>query len=194
MVDDIEAFLGEERGLRANEKYLGKVVIENLLSKKNSSLEIINPWHQAGAETYCTDFIVRLEDGNNKHLIAKACIKFAPGETMKEWLGRRTIVQKAGLSVPELVCVDGATIVEEFIPLSFKEAYMHSSANKQQIMKNNFINTYKTLVEIGFSPLSLHDVRSHGDDVVVIDFGNDLGPPSFKEKYDPTKAEHFFSQ
>lgn len=35
----------------------------------------------------------------------------------------------------------------------------------------------KACVAYGFVPLSAHDWRSRGDDVVLIDFGQDLGPP-----------------
>jgi hypothetical protein len=34
-----------------------------------------------------------------------------------------------------------------------------------------------TIYELGFHPVGLHDLRSRGSDVVMIDFGSDLGAP-----------------
>jgi hypothetical protein len=149
----------------------------SLLGANSSDIEVVTPWHQGGAETYVADFLLT-KGGDVQHLIAKACIKFGPREAMNEWLGRRKMLQENGVCFPELVLVDGATIVEEYIPYSFAEAFHSANANEQNSLRLAFVNTYKRIVGAGFTPMSVHDIRSRGSDAIVIDVGEDLGAPS----------------
>lgn len=148
-----------------------------LLGVKSDGIKVVTPWHQGGAETYVSDFLLT-KSGKTQHLIAKACIKFGPREAMSEWLGRRKTLQENGVNFPELVVVDGATIVEEYIPYSFAEAFNSADSDSQPGLKFAFVDTYKRIVGAGFSPMSVHDIRSRGNDAVVIDVGEDLGAPS----------------
>ena len=149
----------------------------SLLGVGSSDIEIVTPWHQGGAETYVSDFLLT-KSGEAQHLIAKACIKFRPREAMSEWLGRRKMLEENGVNLPELVVVDGATIVEEYIPYGFAEAFNSANSDSQPRLKFAFVDTYKRIVGAGFSPMSVHDIRSRGNDAVVIDVGEDIGAPS----------------
>lgn len=153
---------------------LGPRTLELLDVDSGDSIQVVHEWHRGGAETYVTDFLLK-QDGEQKHLIAKACIKFGPREAMDEWLDRRQIMQNNGVQFPELFAVDGATIVEEYIPFEFSFAYAQGNEATRSLLRERFIDTYKRISGAGFSPQSLHDVRSHGDDVVVIDVGEDIG-------------------
>lgn len=157
------------------DKLLGSRTFELLHISESDRLTVVNQWQRGGAETYVTDFIVERECGGKEHLIAKACIKFSPREAMAEWLERRQTMQNNGVQFPELFAVDGATIIEEFIPFTFKEAFKQSDDNQRIKLREKYIDTYKRIYGAGFIPVSLHDVRSHGDDVVVIDVGEDIG-------------------
>lgn len=156
--------------------FLGKATKELLGVESNDQIELLSEWSQRGAETFSCDFI--LNDGNEiRHLIAKACIKYCPIETVDEWMARRSALQQAGVSVPELFTRDGATIIEEFIPFTVEEAYRSSDSGQQDALESTFIHTYTSAAQAGFWPLSLHDTRSRGGDVVMIDMGEDIGSP-----------------
>lgn len=149
--------------------------ILNILNVNNSKdIIIMSPWIQGGAETYITDFLL-LQNNEYRHYIAKACIKFFPIETMDEWIDRRVQLNNNGLLSPEILARDGATIIEEFIPYTFVEAFNIANDKKKIKLKNHFIDAYNKIFYAGFSPNCLHDSRSHGDDIIVIDFGEDLG-------------------
>lgn len=148
---------------------------EELQNTWGSELEVVTPWHRGGAETYVCDFLLTKE-GQSQHLIAKACIKFGPREAMGEWLQRRGKLHNNGVGLPDLYLVEGATIVEEYIPYGFAEAFGLATDAERAGLKNAYIDMYKRIVGAGFFPMSLHDVRSRGHDAVVIDVGEDLGP------------------
>lgn len=110
--------------------------------------------------------------------MAKACVKMCAKETMDDWVARRSVIEEAGVSVPKLYSVQVATLIEEFIPYSFKEAHSLADRSEQENLAEQFKCTFSTLLDLGFNPISLHDIRSRGDDAVIIDFGFDLGSPS----------------
>ena len=155
---------------------LGENTLSLLHIESPSDISVLNPWHAGGGESYITDFTVRSGD-SERHLIAKACVKLTPRETMEEWLDRRRILNEHGVQTPQLFAVDGATIVEEFIPYTLKEAYAAGSEQDMAILRQAYSDTYKRILGAGFRPISLHDVRSRGLDVVIVDLGEDLGPP-----------------
>jgi hypothetical protein len=166
----------ESAGISPNPALLLGVRTAELLGIENTSaISIQNNWFRAGAETYATDFLVDYGTGGTRHLIAKACIKFSPLESMSEWLSRRSRIESTGVKVPELVAVDGATIVEEYVPYEFKALYTSSDEAQQEKLRQLYIDLYGMIIGAGFKPLSLHDLRSHGNDIVVVDFGEDLG-------------------
>jgi hypothetical protein len=140
-------------------------------------IKLINEWNSLGSETYVMDFLVRAES-RTVHAMAKACIKFFAKETMDDWVARRSIIEEAGISVPKLYSVQKATLIEEYIPYSFKEAHSRADRSEQEHLAEQFKCTFSTLLDLGFNPISLHDIRSRGDDAVIIDFGFDLGGPS----------------
>ena len=160
------------------EKMYGSRILRMLGVNEEASIEVNHPWYRGGAETYVSDFYLS-RDNTRQHLIAKACIKFAPSETMAEWLERRKALSENGILLPELVVVDGATIVEEYIDFSFREAYESTSdVDVRAELHARYIDTFKRIVGAGFAPMSLSDVRSHGEDVVLIDVGEDIGGQS----------------
>lgn len=154
------------------ETFLGKKTFELLGTHTANDITIINDWHKPGAESYVTDFTLRQGD-TKRHLIAKACVKMMPRETMAEWLTRRRALKDNGVSTPELFAVDGAMIIEEYIPFTFSEAYKNDTV--RSILRVAFTDMYKRTVGIGFLPISFHDIRSRGDDCVMVDVGEDLG-------------------
>lgn len=158
------------------------------ISEEND-FQVVRPWFRGGAETYVMQFRTTNENtGVSVDLIAKACIKIPCAEVMQDWLRRRETLTTAGVVVPfPYGLSDRATLVEEFAPLTLKEAYSFADDVGRLVLAQEFSRTYGLVMEQGFRPLSWHDTRSHGDDVVLIDFGEDLGGQSNIAAPDPTK-------
>lgn len=169
----------------------------DILGDPSDRYEVVphNGWRRLGGESYVMDFSV-LSETEQHHLVAKACVKIPPGAVMNEWLGRRQLLNANGISTPRLYAVQGATLLEEFIPFSLGEAYRQSSPQTQELMRTSFFESYLKLYELGFKPMRLHDLRSRGDDVVFIDFGEDLGgifEPSLPKDIE-SRTESAFSE
>lgn len=159
----------QKRGL------LGPNTLSVLGTDDPNDITIIRPWFRGGNETYCTEF-TQQTGGVFRHLMAKACVKLCPIESTAEWLGRRKIVEAIGVQVPELVAqVDRATILEEFIPFTLAQAFARADEDGKAQIHAALDDTAERILDAGFSPLSFHDVRSRGNDMVIIDFGHDLG-------------------
>lgn len=148
-----------------------------LIPGAHTDFEILlhNDWQRLGAETYTMDFSVATADMTTK-LIAKACVKLPVIETMREWLSRRYMLAEHGIHTPHLFGHDQATLIEEFIPYTLHEAFMLAGEGERTEMKAELETVFKTLFCLGFKPhLSASDFRSRGSDIVIIDFGEDLG-------------------
>lgn len=163
-MSDSKNFLGNETGPILDEIGL-------------SEIEILHDWMQLGSETFSTDFNAHDTTGHALHLVAKACVKYFPVETMAEWISRREVLSQSGVIVPALLTHQRSLIIEEFIPYSFREAYELATSTRKIALQKAFVDTYKRVFGAGFGPFSLHDARSHGDDVVLIDMGEDIGSP-----------------
>ncbi len=163
--------------LHPDNMYLGPRTEEILGVEDISQIEICTPWHQGGSETYVTDFILNSNDNPPKHLIAKACIKMGARLAMAEWFKRRERLAENGITFPALYAKDeiGATWLEEFVPFTYEQAYTIANDEERAKLKEQFTETYLRIEGAGFAPKAMHDLRSHGTDVVVIDVGEDLG-------------------
>lgn len=166
---------GKETSEKIADQLLGPKTYEILRTDDATPITILNKWHRAGGETYCTDF--RVGEGKDAlHLIAKACIRLFAVLTVKDWMEKREYLQERGINFPRLHAVDRAVIVEEFIPIEFKSALKNADDDEKIMLKDRFMETYSILCRSGFSPIRLHDLRTRGGDCVVIDLGSDLGP------------------
>lgn len=130
-------------------------------------------WELSG-EAATLDFSIRSDSGS-KRFIAKCCIKSSSTKVMQEWLRRRDAVTKVGVATPRLYASQGASLVEEFVPYTFSEAFTRGDKYVQRRLVDAFTHTHQLLAQAGFTPVSLHDARSQGSNVVLVDFGSDLG-------------------
>jgi hypothetical protein len=142
------------------------------------SLDVIRDWYRSGAETYSLHFSVATSAGTRRQYMLKACVA-SPGssslaEVFSEWLKRRALLDALGISTPVLYATGRAVLVEEHIPYTLAEAL--GRAGDRIVLLAALGATAARLVGGGFVPLSAHDWRSRGTDVVLIDFGQDLGP------------------
>lgn len=137
--------------------------------------ELVRDWHLPGSESYVLDFKINPQEGARKRVLAKACIKIYPVQTVEEWHSRRQRIMLAGIEVPTLYSTHRADYIEEYIEMDLKTAYNAADTETRSKLESRFVETYKKLGQLGFSAVSLHDVRSRGEDIVLIDFGSDLG-------------------
>jgi len=157
-------------------KSVGKSSLDMLNIKDPSSIESLGEWTASG-ETYHRELTVNTGISSER-LIEKSCVQFCPVEVMKEWMQRRRILQRAGIDTPKLRAHHRADIIEEYIPYTLQEAYRQADDEGRLHLEQLFIDSYTRILRLGFYPISLHDVRSRGNDIVLVDFGSDLGGQS----------------
>ncbi|MGQ0777099.1 MAG: hypothetical protein ACT4NY_22240 [Pseudonocardiales bacterium] len=140
-------------------------------------LETVQDWYRSGAETYSLRFSVSNQSCQREFMM-KACVAYAGGTPLNDifasWLSRRSILEDIGVSTPRLHVAGNAVLVEEYIHQSLVDAL--TSGERREAILRAIGRTAGLLVSAGFVPLSACDWRSHGDDVVLVDFGQDLGP------------------
>jgi len=138
-------------------------------------------WHRAGAETYQFQFHIDASPDFSAEYLLKACVAFSPARTLEDlldaWLARRDLLARAGVSVPRLFAAGRGVILEEFIPYSLADVFEVPRDIDSRLWQG--LAAYGgVLAALGFRPIeAFADLRSRGDDVVAIDFGEDLGPP-----------------
>lgn len=134
-------------------------------------------WHRSGEETYSLVFAVNTDRANRAYLM-KACVAYDHFRSLKEifasWLDVREYVRSLGIGTPQLHAVGGALVIEEVVPYALAEAF---GVGDRRALLRGVGTTAACLVNAGFAPSSVDDWRSRGDDVVLVDFGQDLGSP-----------------
>jgi hypothetical protein len=142
------------------------------------SVETIEAWHRSGDETYSLVFAVNTSTQRNV-CVMKACTAYDGqhplAEIFADWLSRRSLLAGLAVETPRLYGVGEALVIEEHIPYLLCDALQTTS--HREALLGSIGATAARLVNAGFVPLRAHDWRSRGDDVVLVDFGQDLGPP-----------------
>jgi hypothetical protein len=137
-------------------------------------------WERGGDETYIYRFWIRSE-GQESGYIIKACVTLDLERgiegTILEWVSRRNVLMSNNISVPQLVYAGQGLIIEELIPWSLLDRMRSNPSTITQILPL-LVDYAATLSRLGFAPIDgFTDLRTRGSDLVVIDFGEDLGPP-----------------
>ena len=137
-------------------------------------------WYRSGSETYSFAFNVSTKH-SDEPLFLKACCPSSPAtsldETFDNWKRRREIFQANHIPTPRLYSARNALFLEERIPF-------HLTADRcrkvSPAVARNFVNTALSVFNrYRFSPTRpFSNLMSRGDDIVWIDFGEDLGGPS----------------
>ena len=145
------------------------------------SVRIIRPWERLGGETFIYEFAVDYKTEKSLHFVLKACVSTGYGSltaTMNEWVSRRRHLANLGVSTPRLYGFSRATLLEEYVPHELVEFLDHddSASNRAQLLEG-LARTGAILQRSGYRLISAHDWRTRGTDVVVVDFGSDLGSP-----------------
>lgn len=153
-----------------------------------SRLEILKDWYRSGAETYLA--ICRIQSHHRAPIdvAVKACIaiteRMSVEATLKAWLRRRAHVSRNEVSTPQLFGHGDGILIEEYIPYGLSEAIDRS--HDIAPFATAAVKVAAALARLGYQPTSLFgDLRSRGSDVVLVDFGADLGP-AIPNQYDHT--------
>lgn len=164
-----------------------------MLVRPDEEFEILGDdvWLRGGAETYLLHFAVRTQSATRRYLL-KACTPAVGAVSLEQifgaWLQRRRLIDDAGLSTPHLFGVGSAVLLEEYIDLHLRDALSSEKARAALLSQIGLL--VGTLDRLGFSPISLFDdLRSRGTDVVVVDFGSDLGAAETKSRMGPELLE-----
>jgi len=136
-------------------------------------------WTRAGSETYVFRFSVQPPRKAPRAFLLKACVAFSPGsspdEILDSWIERRAILSRLGVGTPRLHGRGKGIIVEEYVKYSLREVLARDPKKSTLI---DMAHLAGALVVSGFASVQpFRDLRSRGDDVVMIDFGADIGPP-----------------
>ncbi len=155
---------------------LGKGLLDKIFNSGYSVTDIENKWQRMGGETYIIKATLK-KDEVLFPVVIKACIKMFPSKTILEWIERRKRIEMAGISTPKLYLVpeDEGILIEEDIPYDLRQVYAQSDEQGKQMLYKKVSNDIEKILELGFQPISFHDLRSRGNDVVFIDFGSDMG-------------------
>lgn len=147
-----------------------------------TKLQTTRDWYRAGAETYIYAFSVIPRVNKPVRLICKACVAYAPdtsvGAIADEWFERRRSLEPY-VNTPRIYGRSGATWIEEWVPHELGRLLADPSKQVQIDTVLLQIAQYAgALSGLGFAAIEpFADLRSHGEDVVAIDFGQDLGSP-----------------
>lgn len=146
-------------------------------------LSIAGDWSRSGSETYLFRFNVESPAENIRQYVLKACVAFSPAhrleEILDEWISRRRLLSRMGISVPTLHGSGNGIVLEEAIPFTLSEKLANTTdSESRQILLHGLAEYAGVLEGLGFEPISpFSDLLSRGNDVVVVDFGSDLGTP-----------------
>jgi hypothetical protein len=150
-----------------------------LISKVDEPFSIvtISDWRRGGAETYC--YTLDIVGSSTTRLILKACVVMAYGRSIDsvidEWQNRRILLESQGVAVPAVYGYGNGVILEEFISYDIEDVIKTSRKPEKLALELGRIAA--VFIRLGFRPNQVFlDFRSRGSDVVIVDFGEDLGP------------------
>jgi hypothetical protein len=143
-------------------------------------IEELHGWRRGGAETFIYRFRVAERDAVHVVML-KAIVAFSTARSLQElgeeWLARRHLLQEEGVRTPRLYYMGRALVVEEFIPEGLWQHLGHRQSRNPHL-EDQVVHYAAALQKHGFCPLSpFHGLRTDGNSVFAVDFGQDLGPP-----------------
>lgn len=146
---------------------------------RGCTIETEREWHRAGAETYALVAAITHSAGERTRLYLKACVALGDlsgvSRIVDEWIDRRAVVSAHGVSVPRLYAIHSGTLIEEYLPYMVLDLLHHRP--RLSALLESLGSTAGVLTRLGFPAFAVNDWMSRGEDVVIVDFGQDLGPP-----------------
>lgn len=150
-------------------------------------LEEVHGWTRSGAETFTYAFRLVQPDGA-QDLLLKAIVAFSLsrslGELSNEWMRRRRLLEAEGIKTPTLHFAGKALLVEQFIPTKLS-SHLKRCGGASKRLVDQVLQLAAVLERHEFCPISpFNGLRTDGDDVFVVNFGQDLGPPACAKRHD----------
>lgn len=173
---DLEKELLRLSGNNSLEQALASIGISLASTPTAGASFCATKWRRGGAETFIATFSIT-ESKRQRTFVIKACTPPPAGipidQVLASWSERRLLIQQAGIQVPTLYYLGEGVLIEEFIPYSLGEFLIQSDLSVPAYQLGRLAGT---LAALKFSPTDfLSDLRTRGTDVVMIDFGADLG-------------------
>ena len=143
-------------------------------------LALVADWQRGGSETYILVFDLVDAYGTRRLVVKAYAPSFATMSvelTFAEWIKRRKLLAAHGIQVPRLYAVGAGVLLEDFIPHSLGEQLASGGALSAI---SDLMKIAKTLGNLGFRAISpFEDLRTDGVRAFMVDFGSDLGGPSY---------------
>jgi hypothetical protein len=143
-------------------------------------LEETHGWRRGGAETYVYRFkVLGAEQAHD--VLLKAVTGFSMsrtiGELAGEWVDRRRLLTEAGICTPTLYFAGRALLVEQYVGEKLVSWLRRKPSNSIELTDQVF-RLAGVMDRHGFLPISaFNGLRTDGENVFVVDFGQNLGPP-----------------
>jgi hypothetical protein len=154
-------------------------------SENTPLLEETHGWRRGGAETYIYRF--RVISAERAHdVLLKAVTAFSTSQTLgelaDEWVCRRRLLAEAGVCTPTLYFAGRALLVEQYVGEKLASWLRRRPSNSIQLADQVF-RLAAVMDRHGFLPIcAFHGLRTDGESVYVVDFGQDLGPPGVRRR------------
>ncbi|HEV7398377.1 MAG TPA: hypothetical protein VGN86_17830 [Pyrinomonadaceae bacterium] len=138
-------------------------------------------WYRGGAETYASIFKATTQANPvdiHYHIICKAIVKWGIGadQVATSWLQRQLRLSAFGVCTPRHYGNWKGIFFQEFITFELKDYLQSVPAEKKLRMALDLLDTARRVDKAGFKPSSfLHDIRTDGSAIFIVDFGEDLG-------------------
>ena len=103
-------------------------------------------------------------------------------ELTEEWVCRRRLLAARGVCTPKCYFSGRALLVEQYVEVKLAHWLRRQPANSVELTDQVFALA-GVMERLGFSPVSAFDrLRTDGESVYIVDFGQDLGPPGIKRR------------
>ena len=147
-------------------------------------IEGTSSWIARGSETYVYPFSIVCKSGDRRELILKAVATFCPASSLesklRDWVFRRGVLSAGGIFVPQLFFYGHGVILEEFISCALGDVLCQDQSH--DTLLSELFYYAGTLLRLGFRPIeAFADLRTDGNHIYVVDFGEDLGPISIHD-------------
>ncbi len=142
-------------------------------------------WRRGGAETYLYRF--KVIDATQEHdVLLKAVTAFSTTRTLselaEEWACRRRLLAAGGVCTPKCYFSGRALLVEQYVEEKLAHWLHRQPANSLELTDQVFALA-GVMERLGFAPFSAFNrLRTDGESVYIVDFGQDLGPPGVRRR------------
>ncbi len=148
-------------------------------------LEETHGWRRGGGETYLYRFKV-IGAGRVHDVVLKAVTAFSTSRTLNQladdWVERRRLLAEEGISTPTLYFAGRALLVEEHVGEKLG-AWLQRNPRESIPLTDQVFRLAAVMDRHGFAPLgTFGGLRTDGESVYVVDFGQDLGPPGVRRR------------